>query len=356
MKHLSNQKIKEIKRVFENYQGLAPDFQVEQLQSGHINATYKIRNDHQKYILQQINTRVFKNLEDISRNAHEVSCMLIKNNYPHAILCPLEFKNGGFLWENEWRLFPFIEGTQTFEKIESPDQAYEAARFLGEFYRYVKDIDAAKIEDSIPGFLDFSERWNQFETSLKNASQKRLEKAKNEIKQIHQNRLLIEKWEETLPKFPKRLIHADPKISNFLFDKENPHKIKALIDWDTLMMGPILYDFGDMVRSYTNLKNEDDVSAGRSFSEKNYLSLKKGFTDAIGEEMTPEEWAGLDLAGAVVIYVQAIRFLTDYLNEDVYFAIQRPEHNLDRAQNQLQLLTELKDFLKKENELDGQRT
>src|SRR5699024_2627735 len=121
-------------------------------------------------------------------------------------------------------------------------------------------------------------------------------------------------------KLPQRLIHADPKISNFLFSAENPQQIIALIDWDTLMKGSILYDCVYMIRSYTNLKSEDDFSKENNFSLENYQNIKKGILYHLAEELTKTEKENLTLAAKVVIYVQALRFLTDFLNNDIYFS------------------------------------
>src|SRR5690625_857699 len=112
------------------------------------------------------------------------------------------------------------------------------------------------------------------------------------------------------------------------------------------MKGSILYDFGDMVRSYTNLKSEDDFSNTNNFSLENFKALKKGFLFYLEEELTTTEKENLDLAGKIVVYIQAIRFLTDYLNGDLYFNIKRPHHNLERTQSQLNLLENMKKKLK----------
>lgn len=332
---------KKIKEVFREFQLPAEDFQVRQISSGHINQTYFIRNNAEEYILQYINTSIFKNLENISFNIFEIGKHLQSKNYPREILRPLTFQNGNFLAENQWRLFAYISETLTFEKVVSPQQSLEAARFLGEFYFYLKDLNPDKIKQSIPGFLDFNKRFKDFQQSRKEASEERLKKAEKQIDFILNHRFLLEKWNEILPKFPERIIHADPKISNFLFDRHNPEKIKALIDWDTFMSGPILYDFGDMVRSYTNIKPEDDPSPKKSFSKENYLALKNGFLQYLKEELTDLEIEQMPLAAKVVIYIQAIRFLTDYLNGDQYFKIKTIHHNLDRTQNQLNLLREI---------------
>lgn len=333
--------IEKIKAVFNAFESLAEDFEVKPLTSGHINRSFLVHNAEKRYVLQKINTSIFKNSEVIMQNIRQVAMHLRQKKYPKRILEPIPFSDGHLLHNKQWRLFHYFENTLTFEKVESEQQAFEAAKALSQFHSYLIDVDSTKIEDAIPGFLDFENRFSQFETALVSASKKRLDCAKKEIETLQKQQTILADWQELLPKIPKRIIHADPKISNFLFDLNAKNHIIALIDWDTLMHGPILYDFGDMVRSYTNTKAEDDPEPGNNFSKKNYDALKKGFLHNLKNELTKTEIENLDLAAKVVIYIQAIRFLTDYLNGDTYYAIQYPEQNLNRTKNQLNLLQEM---------------
>ncbi|WP_449397500.1 phosphotransferase [Chryseobacterium wanjuense] len=144
---------------------------------------------------------------------------------------------------------------------------------------------------------------------------------------------------------PSRIIHADAKISNILFNKEY-HPI-AVIDLDTVMISSILYDFGTMIQSYTNNTEEDDGKAENNFNPEIYTAVKKGFLFYLNEKLTPEELENLDYAAQVAIYIQAIRFLTDYLDGSKYYSIKYPEHNLDRTKNQIELLKGLREYLEK---------
>lgn len=333
--------IQKIKNIFENFENPATDFEVRTLVSGHINRTYLILNHSKKFILQKINTAIFKQPEILSQNILNVSIHLKSKDYPHQFLKPVLFSDGSFIYDSEWRIFEFIENSQSFEKAKSENQVFEAAKFLSEFYSYLNDLDPTKVGDSIPGFLDFNLRYRQFETGLKNAEQSEIENSKKEIEFVISNQKILNEWNRISTKIPSRIIHADPKISNFLFDKDSEEKIIALIDWDTFMCGPILYDFGDMARSYTNLKNEDDPSEGEIFSQKNYDALKKGFLFYLKDQLTQTEIENLDTAAKTVIYIQAVRFLTDYLNGNIYYHTEFPEQNLNRARNQISLLKDL---------------
>lgn len=333
--------LKDIKEVFEHFTQPAEDFSVEVIASGHINRTYLISNQGQRYILQRLNTEVFKNLTVISENIRLVSEHLKTQGYPHKLLSPLPFSDGKYLYKSQWRIFEFIEDSQTFEKVSNSEQCFAAARFLGEFHSYLDGLDCTQIKDSIPGFLDFEKRMLDFRTALESATPERLKKAEPEIDFLREHESVPAAWKELSPLLPKRIIHADPKISNFLFDATSSREILALIDWDTLMCGTLLYDFGDMARSYTNLREEDDPQKGNNFSTENYKALKKGFLFHLEEILTSEEKENLDLAAKTVIYIQAVRFLTDYLNGDLYYRIKYPDQNLNRTKNQINLLSEL---------------
>lgn len=330
-----------VQRIYRQFEILEADFEVTKITSGHINQTYQVVNNGRLHLVQQLNSTIFKNLAVITENCHEIANHLIQKKYPHPVLKPLRFQNGEFLAENEWRIFEFIPDTDSYEKVQSPQQAYEAAKFLSEFHLYLLDFDPKKIQPSIPGFLDFNWRWQEFQNALKSANEIRMQLALEEIEIIKENVSILHSWFKILPQLPQRVLHADPKISNFLCRKHHPNQILALIDWDTIMCGTILYDFGDMVRSYTNLKEEDDPDKGGNFSQENYDNLKKGFLFHLDKELLPVEIENFDLAAQTIVYVQAIRFLTDYLRGDIYYHIRYPEQNLNRTKNQLHVLNEM---------------
>lgn len=333
--------IVEAKKVFENFESIEEDFECIGLESGHINETYLIRNKKKKYILQKINSSIFPNLETIHSNIEIVAKHLESKNYAHKRIELLPFSNGKTIWENEWRIMHFIGNSIGFEKVNSANQCYEAAVFLSDFHSNLLDLDTKKIQNPLPNFLNYEDRWHQFVMSVDFASKDRLAEALPEIEFLYAHRFILDEWINLQPELPLRIIHGDPKISNFLFDEMNSSKIIAIIDWDTLMPGTILYDFADMVRSYSNLKEEDDPSVGKNFSQENYLALEKGFLKHLNECLEPIEKNNLKLAAKSIIYIQALRFLTDFLNQDVYYKINYPIQNLNRAKNQINLLKSL---------------
>lgn len=332
----------ELRKVLEATEiGLDAEFSYKQLTSGHINQTYLVYNNDERLILQKLNSKVIPDLDLISLNILNLAEHLKHRKYPYKVLQLFPFSSGSYLYNSQWRIFKFIENTQSFLKVQSAKQAYEAAKFLSFFHANLADLPLDKIQDSIKDFLDFEKRWQQYQEAVQNSTKSRLNKAEDAIRYLNENSNVLDDWLSLLPQIPIRIIHADPKISNFLFDEKDPNKILALIDWDTLMHGSILYDFGDMVRSYTNLKDEDNPEFGNNFSLENYRALEEGFLFHLKDKLTSLEIKNLGLGAKVVIYIQAIRFLTDYLNGDIYYSTQRPAQNLDRTKNQINLLREI---------------
>lgn len=312
--------------------------EIEPLISGHINSTYKVQIGNQEFLFQKVNSSVFSDLNRINQNISILGKHLNSTKYPFEILELISFNEDQFLFNKNWRVFRYIPNTQTLLKVKSAAQAESAARALSSFYAHSLSLDPKNIQDSIEGFIDFKQRLNSFQKALQTADSEKLEKAQTLIDFLVENQSLISQWELVKKLVPQRIIHGDPKISNFLFDANDEKQVISLIDWDTLMKGPVLYDFGDMALSFTNRNREDDLSEENSFCFQTYQSLKTGFLSDLKSELTENEVSNLDLGAKVVTYVQALRFLTDYLQGNTYFTVQYPTQNLDRARSQTRLL------------------
>ncbi|MBB6331049.1 thiamine kinase-like enzyme [Chryseobacterium sediminis] len=318
---------------------------------GLINTTYLLENRDQgkKFILQKINNHVFKEPEVIVSNHLMINELLRSNNYQYQIIEPIPSLTGKLLVkdanDDPWRMLSFVENSTTFLTAPSLQTAFEAAKTFSYFLTIVNSEKLPAIEDTLPNFLNFEKRVADYKNSLKNAAPYLKENAKAEIKITNQLLSLPDQWIEMEKnnQIPKRIIHADVKISNILFD-QNHHPL-AVIDLDTMMISTILYDFGTMIQSYTNTTHEDDGSAKNNFNPEMYKVVKEGFLFYLKEKLTPEESDNLDYAAQVAIYIQEIRFLTDYLNGSTYYSTKYPEHNLDRTKNQLELLKGLREYL-----------
>lgn len=327
-------------------------YDIHPITNGLINSTYLLENydNDKKYILQKINNLVFKNPSTIIINHLLINCLLQSHHYELAIIDPISASTQEFLVHDEneqpWRMQNYIEDSTTFLKVPSKEIAYEAAKAFSHFLDIVNTGDSIEIADTLPDFINFEKRISDYKKALRDADPVLMEKATGEIELTNQLLTLPDKWIELVKnkKLPERIIHADAKISNILFD-ENAEAL-AVIDMDTVMISTILYDFGTMIQSYTNTANEDDGNATDNFNPEIYKAVKEGFLFHLKEKLIPEESENLDYAAQVAIYIQEIRFLTDYLNGSTYYSTKYPDHNLDRARNQLQLLEGLREYLK----------
>jgi serine/threonine protein kinase len=312
---------------------------IENLVSGHINQTFQVSIKGQNFILQSINTAIFPEPLKIMENIETVANHLKSKRYPSSILNFIKTKNNtsiSFDTEgNTWRLMPFIENTYSILKVENEQQAFVAAEAFGDYLNYLSDLDVDKIHTILPNFHNGDFRIQQHREALKNnASVKRLKKAEKDLAliQIH-----IPYFEHKQPHIPLRVTHNDTKISNILFDKTT-NEAACIIDLDTLQTSTLLADFGDMVRSYTCSFDEDFEDAPKVEMRFSYFeALFFGFIKKLGGKILEEEKNTLVYGAERTVFVQALRFMTDYLNNDSYYQTKYEHHNLVRAQNQLAL-------------------
>ncbi|WP_431610344.1 phosphotransferase enzyme family protein [Chryseobacterium sp. 'Rf worker isolate 10'] len=327
------------------------NYELTSITDGLINTTYLLEDKDQrkKFILQKINNHVFTQPEVIVNNHLMINEILKANDYQFQIIEPILSLNNRLLVEDAngqpWRMLSFVENSMTFLSAPSLQVAFEAAKTFSYFLTTINTEKLPDIEDSLPNFLNFEKRVADYKNALKDAAPHLKENAKTEIEITNQLLSLPDQWieMEKTNQIPKRIIHADVKISNILFDQN--HNPLAVIDLDTMMISTILYDFGTMIQSYTNTTQEDDGSAQNNFNPEMYKVVKEGFLFYLKEKLTPTESENLDYAAQVAIYIQELRFLTDYLNGSTYYSITHPEHNLDRTKNQLELLKGLREYL-----------
>ncbi len=307
--------------------------------SGLIHRTFFLQHAEGDFILQNVNHHVFKKPKDLMENIQLVSNHLKQKNYPKSVLSIKKTLDGNILLqtsENEyWRIFDFISDTQDFSKPESEKQVYQTGKSFGEFLTYLKDLPIEKIKPSIPDFHNTRMRLENFEIAIQKNEFDRVKISTQEIEQIRTWHFLMEDYEAL--NCPIRIVHADPKISNLLFDKNE--RVKAVIDWDTIMPGSILHDYGDLVRTMACEEDEESIDFEKVKISPSYLNiLEKGFLESTESWLTKIEKDNLLLGAKVIIYEQAIRFLTDFLEGDKYYNTVYTEQNFNRAKNQIQLL------------------
>jgi aminoglycoside phosphotransferase (APT) family kinase protein len=329
------------------------EFTVAPIGGGLINQSFKITSLYSgdSFLLQMINKNVFPEPEKVQRNYELIWKYLSDEQKDLYLPEPKYFTDTDTLFcdskENYWRVFEFIYGSYTPEKF-SAKQARSAAKAFAWFTSSLADFDEEQLEIIIPGFHDLALRSKQFKQSLKTDNSERINKAEQLVEALSKREryanlhdVFIESGE-----FPKRVMHHDAKIANVLFDVDTGNLV-SLVDFDTVMPGYFFSDLGDMIRTMACPVDEASVAFKKINIRKTYYSaLVDGYLSFIGDDLTASEKKYIHYAGLFMIYMQALRFLSDYLNGDAYYKIQYPEQNFDRAKNQLTLLSELEKFLK----------
>lgn len=326
--------------------GLAADFTPKLLGQGHIHQTF-LASGQQPLVLQQINTQVFTDTAALMANfsfvANHLNQLKQAGGYGYQVLNLLPSSSGQWWIEDSnwgsWRAFEFKKNALTIESVTKVEQAYEAARAFGAFNRAFFDTDPKRLNTVLPDFHNIHVRFEQLEAAKQQAEMKRLEQADATLDWAYLHHPLILAFDLLMVKgLPQRVTHNDTKINNVLMDATTNMGL-CVIDWDTVMPGYLMYDFGDMVRSMTCQEPEDSLELDRIHIRMDVLSgVVSGYLTPLGDVITQLEIESLALGAKLIPYLLGLRFLTDYLRGDVYFTAHYPEHNLVRARNQFALL------------------
>jgi Ser/Thr protein kinase RdoA (MazF antagonist) len=328
---------------------------VQPFGNGLINHTLIVNDAWKEFILQKINTNVFKEPENIAHNIDLIEGYLRRNHPDYCFVGPVKTKNGQSLVRlgaEYYRLFPFVPKSRTYDVVESPDQAFEAARQFGLFTHNLSSFTAEDLRITIPAFHDLSARYRQFEEACRNGSADRIREAKREIEFLRKNVSIVKTFEtiQSSNRFKTRVTHHDTKISNVLFDQHNNGI--CVIDLDTVMPGYFISDVGDMLRTYLSPVSEEERDFSKIRVRDDYFTaIVNGYLSCMNGDLSTEELEHFVYAGMFMIYMQAIRFLTDHLNNDRYYGAAYEGHNYIRAQNQITLLTLLQEKQDYFNEL-----
>jgi len=330
-------------------------FSLEALGNGLIHQTFKVGYGpgQKAIVLQSINRSVFPRPEDILHNYNELYQFLLKKNGVPVIPAPLPAGKSGWIWTDAegdcWRASEYIDGSYSPATAADEDSAYTVAKCFAAFTASLTQLDNSRLRIILPGFHDLSSRYQQFETAITQASIERLMKSTHIIAELRERKSLVELYEmiRDCPDFPFRVMHHDCKIGNILFDAGSG-KVICPVDLDTVMPGKFFSDPGDMIRTMACSLDEkathwEDLRIKPSY----YDAILTGYVEGMGNIFSDLEKAHIHDSGPIMIYMQAIRFLTDFLAGDHYYKIDYPEQNLNRALNQLVLLESLEDFLSK---------
>ncbi|MGJ5641256.1 phosphotransferase enzyme family protein [Formosa sp. S-31] len=340
-----------IEKIFNQFNHNTSFKTEKELISGHINDSYVIETQgEQSFVLQRINHNVFKDVPRLINNKILVSAHL-KSKFKdlseaelsRKVLSFVACNDGAYFYRDEtgnyWNLSVFVSDSFTHDVVDSETVAYEGGKLFGAFLNLTSDFNPERLIEVIPDFHDMSFRFSQFEAALKQASEKRMERAKFCIDKVFElkEEMHILQHLKTSGQLKLRVTHNDTKISNALFDKND--KGLCVIDTDTVMPGIIHYDFGDAIRTICNTAAEDETNLDLvTFNVAYYKAYKKGFLETMGETLSPLELKYLPLGAKTMTFIMALRFLTDYLNNDIYYKTAYSEHNLNRSKNQFKLI------------------
>ncbi len=327
--------------------GLQDDsIKVEPFGSGLINNTWKVMLRDNEYILQRINEIVFPEPGNIAFNIKLIANYL-KDHYPEYCFVNaltsidgnemVYQKNRGF-----FRMFQFVKGSHSKDVVETTSQAYEAAVQFGRFTHLLSGFNVNQLRVTIPFFHDLGLRYEQFLEALEKGNQQRIIESDSLIKELTSYSDIVTEFHKIKsdPLFKLRVTHHDTKISNVLFDEDS--KGLCVIDLDTVMPGYFISDVGDMMRTYLSPVSEEEKDFNKIIvREEIFKAIVLGYYGEMKNELTAKEKKYFFYAGKFMIYMQALRFLTDYLNDDKYYGSKYPGHNFIRAGNQTILLKRL---------------
>ncbi len=320
---------------------------------GHIHDTYCItflaENRSARFILQRINASIFKDpaavIGNIQRVTHHLALHVaadpvLASDHDRRVLTLIPSRSER-LWHvdehgNYWRTYRFIERVRSYETVESPAQAFQAARAFGKFQQMLSDLPPNHLHTTIPDFHHTPRRFAALERAIVADKANRAGLVKAEIDFAIARRAIAGTLLDA--NLPERVTHNDTKLNNVLFDEATNEAI-CVIDLDTVMPGLAAYDFGDQVRTTTSPTGEDDQDLSRvTMQFPIFEALARGYLDAAGGFLTQNEKDHLAVAGKVITFEQGIRFLTDFLSGDAYYKVLRPGHNLDRCRTQFKLV------------------
>lgn len=326
--------------------------------SGHIHDTYAVANDQPtcpNYLLQRINHHVFRNVPLLMENIGLVTLHLRQKlqHIPGArpdeevlTLVPTQ-DNLGYYRDpdgNFWRVYLLLEGTRSYDIVETPQQAYEGGKAFGKFLALLADLDASQLHESIPDFHNIENRLRLLTQATRLNAAGRVAQVDKEL------RFVWQRGEEMSSicrlgragKLPLRTTHNDTKFNNVLLDRHD--KALCVIDLDTVMPGFLAYDYGDAIRTTVNKAAEDEEDLSKiKVDYELFRAFTEGFLQETSAFLTEEEVNSLEPGVRLLPYIMGVRFLTDYIEGDHYYKIHFPEHNLQRARAQFRLVEVLEE-------------
>ena len=321
---------------------------------GHIHDTYVSTwtsgAEQRRYIHQRMNDRVFTDIPGLMHNVELVTRHLqagAKDQPGDMTVLRLVPTGHGhpFLQHSSgpWRTYEYIDNTESFDRCESPEQAFEAARAFGGFQARLLGLDALDLRETLPMFFSSTHRLEQLGDARSSDVMGRVADCQSELDfvQAHVQDIGVIEACLAADEFPSRVVHGDTKLNNVLFDRATG-RARCVVDLDTCMPGYSLYDFGDLVRFTAATCGEDEQDTDRAGVDLElYRALVAGYLDGAARFLTPRELELMPFSARLVTLTIGMRFLADHLAGDVYFKIERPGQNFDRARVQFRMVREM---------------
>jgi len=331
-------------------------YTIESIQSGHINTTFRILNGNKPvYILQKVNVDIFKDIEALMSNYQVVVDSFKASPLPagQKLIIPeiIKTQKGRSFYTDEqsghWRLITYLKGVDGNNILRDENTSYQGGLAFGALLKGLSEINPGKLNIILPDFHSLERRFGEFQNALeKNASNRKpgveqeIEFVISRFKTMMKIPALIDQGD-----IPIRLVHNDTKLSNVIYN--NSGNATGVIDLDTVMPGSALFDFGDAIRSCANPAAEDEPDLSKvNFDIDLFKSFSKGYLETAGTILTKTEIQYLPESALLLTFIIGMRFLTDFLNGDIYYQTNYHDHNLIRARVQFRLLSQMEFQLK----------
>lgn len=305
--------------------------------SGHINDTFKVETDCGNYLLQKVNTKVFQNTEALENNLN-----LLQGLQSEVFARHITTEKGKCFYVDQsgcWKLQEFVVNAYGPTTANNLTLVKEVGKGFGMFTKVTSVLDPTVFNEAIPNFHNLKWRLQQLDEAIEQNRANRRESSQHFIEQANTFRWIAKRFNQLIRGgLPLRVCHNDTKIDNILLT-EGTDEFRHVIDLDTSGPGYVLSDFGDMMRTLLSPTKEAELDESKIEIREGYLeALKSGYLSSCAESLLPLEIQNLEFGGLYMVYMQAIRFLADYLNGDTYYKISFAEENYIRTRNQFRLL------------------
>lgn len=348
----------DIKHVLKKFRFEGKFADAQELLSGNINNTFRLsylqaNGGMKDYILQQINTYVFKKPEEVMSNVHRVTEHLEKalreagEDTERHVLRLISTKDDTWMYRDDenrcWRAYVFIDGAVAYDRPEKPEHFMECGRAFGNFQKMLFDFRAEELYDTIPNFHNTRKRFYDFVAAVAEDKGGRVRFLEKEIDFFFDRRKMMSQVVDMIERgeIPLRVTHNDTKMNNVMLDAKTGKGL-CVIDLDTVMAGSVLYDYGDAVRFGASTAAEDEPDTSKIALDMDlFRAFTRGFISEVKGYLTETELRMLPLGIKIMTCELAMRFFTDYIDGDLYFKVRSPEHNLIRAHAQMKLLEDI---------------